>query len=193
MRGVVFDLDGTLVDSEHLSERTWSELESDLGIEQMPFVVGGSADERCALIGERLGRPAESVYAEYWERLEQRYLRELRPVEPAYALAVHLRETGTPIAIASNSRRHRVLRSIELALPRLDGCVVVGSDEVRHPKPAPDLYRRAAERLGVAAESCVAFEDTPTGATAARAAGLRVIELVPPASATASEGRPRNL
>jgi HAD superfamily hydrolase (TIGR01509 family) len=100
------------------------------------------------------------------------------PVEPrpgAVALVDGLLAAGIPIAVASNSPRaflDRVLRSSGMA-ERFT--VTVAGDEVPRPKPAPDIYLEACRRLGADPAASVGLEDSPTGAQAAKAAGLTVI------------------
>jgi HAD superfamily hydrolase (TIGR01509 family) len=93
----------------------------------------------------------------------------------AAALLSALRAAGVPLGMVSNSRRGFV----ELGLQKagLDGAfdVIVTAEDVARPKPAPDAYLAAAEALGAEPAACVVLEDSPTGLTAARAAGARTI------------------
>ncbi|TML57892.1 MAG: HAD family hydrolase [Actinobacteria bacterium] len=148
---VVFDCDGLLLDTERL----WTRAESAL------FARHGQPYGR-AVKAELLGTSWETS-----GRILERLLD--RPGE-AEALAGRRR-----LGIASNSPRkwvEAVLESAGLAAPFE---VVVASDEVAEPKPAPDVYLRAAELLGSPASETVALEDSPPGAAAARAAGMYVI------------------
>ncbi len=78
------------------------------------------------------------------------------------------------LAVASNSVRRYVEGSIA-SLGPFDA--VVAGDEVDHPKPAPDVYLRTAERLGLAPAACVAVEDSPVGIESATAAGMRIVAI----------------
>jgi HAD superfamily hydrolase (TIGR01509 family) len=86
-----------------------------------------------------------------------------------------LKERGVPIAIATGSRRERLDATLRAAGLRELFDVTVAQDEVPQAKPAPDLFLRAAELLGVSPAECVAVEDSPTGVEAALAAGMRVV------------------
>ncbi|MDP5667087.1 HAD-IA family hydrolase [Pseudomonas aeruginosa] len=95
------------------------------------------------------------------------------------ALATALLALDLPVAVASNSRRHSLERSLARAgLSELIGERLASADMVALPKPAPDVYLHAASLLGVAPERCLVVEDSSTGTRAALAAGMRVIGFV---------------
>jgi HAD superfamily hydrolase (TIGR01509 family) len=103
----------------------------------------------------------------------------LAGVEPrpgALELLERLIGAGVPVAVASNSQREFVQRTLSSA-GLLDGrfATVVSVEDVEHPKPAPDIYLEACRRLGAEPGACVALEDSPTGVAAAAAAGMYVI------------------
>jgi len=123
------------------------------------------------------GCAPERLYDEYWAELEALYRRSLRPVPGAYALALALRGAGVPLAIVSNSRRHRVEATIAIAAPLLAGLPIVGREACARPKPAPDLYLAAADLLSLPPASCLCIEDSDVGVQAARAAGMTVLRL----------------
>jgi HAD superfamily hydrolase (TIGR01509 family) len=177
---IVFDCDGVLLDTE----AAWTRAETTLfarygrsyGFEDKRLLIGGSlADTGRAL--ERLlgeGRTAEQLTEELVELAAEEFGRGVEPMPGAVELIEKLRGRR-PIAVASNSIR----RLVDVAL---DGSglagtfeAVIAGDEVPNPKPAPDIYLEACRRLGISAETAVAVEDSPTGAEAARAAGLFVI------------------
>lgn len=175
---VLFDLDGTLVDSEPYAIEVGRLYAREFGIAEENDLPPGSSDEdHFSLMSAATGIDRQELYWGYWDRLRGVLREKLQPVEATYRLAVGLRAAGVPIAIVSNSRRHRILETLEIAAPLLVGCPVVGSDDVVRPKPAPDPYLRGAELLGVRPEDCVVVEDTLLGATAARAAGMEVMRL----------------
>jgi beta-phosphoglucomutase-like phosphatase (HAD superfamily) len=83
---------------------------------------------------------------------------------------------GVPVAIVSNSAPQRLRLSVERAgLMDLVGTHIFSGDEVERPKPAPDVYLKAAQTLGFAPEQCLVIEDSVTGVTAAKAAGMCVL------------------
>jgi HAD superfamily hydrolase (TIGR01509 family) len=177
---VVFDCDGVLLDTE----AAWTRAETTLfarygrtyGPEEKRLLIGGSL----AATGQALARllDGDRTVAELTDELielaTEEFARGVEPMPGALRLVGDLQ--GRPIAVASNSER----RLVDLAL---DGSglaeaafgAVIAGDEVPHPKPAPDIYLEACRRLDVAPEDAVAIEDSPTGAAAARAAGMFVI------------------
>lgn len=175
---IIFDLDGTLVDSEPHCARTWDELARELGT-ALPTAgpVGATVDARVRMMEHRTGISAEQIHSMYWDRLEACFRKALRPLARTYALACQLRTAGAPVAIASNSRRKRVDRTIEIALPELLGVPSIAADEVAHPKPAPDLFLRAATHLGIEPHDCLVVEDSDIGMAAARAAGMMTLQV----------------
>ena len=85
------------------------------------------------------------------------------------------RTVGTPVALASNAERPNIDFVLDRAGLRPYFQVIVDGSQVARPKPAPDVYLRAARELGVPPRHCIVFEDSPVGAVAARAAGMRVV------------------
>lgn len=179
---VVFDNDGLLLDTESV----WTRAERDLferralefTAEHKRELVGTSAEIAGSILERRLGEPGRAV--ELIEELNELVIAELEHgVEAmigARELLHELRQRGTPLGLVSNSPLRFVQRSLEIVgfADRFD--VVLSAHEVAAPKPAPDAYLEACQRLGVeAGPSVVALEDSPTGVAAARAAGLTVI------------------
>jgi HAD superfamily hydrolase (TIGR01509 family) len=178
---VVFDMDGVLVDTEHLWDEVREELTTEWGGRYTPeaqeAMMGMSSLEWSRYLHETVGlrEPPETINAEVVRRMLARYEVEL-PVVPGAVEAVRrLDGEGFRLAVASSSNRERidaVLRRIELAALFE---ATVSSEEVARGKPAPDVYVEAARRLDVAPEKCAAIEDSASGIRAARAAGMRVI------------------
>jgi 2-haloalkanoic acid dehalogenase type II len=181
VRAVVFDCDGTLVDSEPLSAEAWrSELARhgySLQQEDLDEVRGKTYADVHEFFARRVeGLPAAD---EFWTRfsgtLFELFESRLTPFEDAVATARELRERGVRVAIASSSPRERLDATLRAAGLEDLFEVTVAGDEVERGKPAPDLFLAAAERLGVPPEECVAVEDAPSGVEAALAAGMKVV------------------
>jgi len=179
---VVFDNDGLLLDTESV----WTRAEQDLfvrrGLEFTPAhkleLVGTSAQIAGAILERRLGEPGRA--ANLIEELNELVVAELEhgveAMVGARDLLHELADRGTPLGLVSNSPLPFVRRSLEIVgfADRFD--VVVSGHDVAAPKPAPDPYLEACRRLGVEpGPAVIALEDSPTGVTAARAAGLTVI------------------
>lgn len=196
---VLWDMDGTLVDSEKLWDVSLAELVRRLGGElsasTRAAMVGGAMEQTVRLAFGEVGRVPDAGAAREAERFLTERTAELfaaglpwRPGAPEALRAV--RTTGVPTALVTSTERALT----ELALRSIGAHffdVTVCGDEVARPKPAPDPYRRAAELLGVDPARCVAVEDSPTGTAAAVAAGCTV--LVVPSEVPVEPGERRVL
>ncbi|MFE1950464.1 HAD family hydrolase [Streptomyces sp. NPDC059524] len=179
---VVFDLDGTLVDSEPnyfraalgtlarygVTDFTWADHEKYVGISTL---------ETIGIWKRRYGIAAPAD--ELLDDMNSRYLELARAethVFPQMRLFLeHLHAEGVPMIVASGSSPEAI--EAILAGTGLTGQLsrYVSADEVEHGKPAPDVFLEAARRLGVAPRHCVVLEDAAPGAAAAHAAGMRCI------------------
>lgn len=184
-RAVLFDCDGTLVDSEPLGDKAWARVCRLLRLgEPQPAPRGLSFSDRVlADLGPLPREEVARLYRLYWEELSQLYMHELRPVPEMEALAVDLDARGVRIAIVSNSDDYRVAFTVRCALPRLRHVPTFTASEFIRPKPAPDLFLLAARALGVSPGRCIVVEDSSVGVSAAIAAGMTVVEMVSPAGA----------
>ena len=193
IEGVVFDLDGVLVDSEHV----WDEVREDLAHERggtwheraQADMMGMSSPEWSRYMHEVVGlaEPPEEINDEVVRRMLVRYETELPLIDGAID-AVRRLAGSFRLALASSSNRPL----IDLVLDRsgLAGLfdATVSSEEVTRGKPAPDVFLEAARRLGVPPSRCAAIEDSGNGIRAAHAAGMRVVAIpnpryAPPAAA----------
>ncbi len=178
---VIFDNDGLLLDTEEAWTRAEERLFAHHGgvftFEHKREIIGSSHTIAAGKLERMLDRPGEglALMAELHDLVMEESRKPVAPRPGAVALVDALREAGIPIAVASNSPRDfldRVLRNAGVA----DRFVTtVAGDEVPNPKPAPDIYLEACRRLGVDPADAVGLEDSPTGATAAKAAGLFVV------------------
>ena len=179
---VVFDFDGTLVDTMPAHYAAYRRVFADVGIDlaEADYYdnVGGTWRE--AIPKFLRGRACACSVEELHARKQARLLAELEvadiPQLPAARLLPVLRGR-VPLAIASSGSR----ATIELVLRRLAWAdafaAVVTSEDVARGKPAPELFLLAARRIGVSPERCLAFEDTGDGVAAARAAGMTVVDV----------------
>lgn len=178
---VIFDVDGTLVDSEPLAWRAWRDVLAQYGYELRPEDIELTRGRGWPEIHGHFVSVVPDLpdSAGAWEGFSGRLFAlletELTPFDDAIGTARDLHERGMPVAVASSSPRARLDATLRAA--HLDGLfdVTVAGDEVEHGKPAPDLFLAAAERLGVAPADCVAVEDSPPGVASAVAAGMTVV------------------
>ena len=181
VEAVVFDMDGVLVDTEHLWDEVREQLTEEWGGSYTPeaqrAMMGMSSPEWSRYLHETVGlrEPPEAINAEVVRRMLARYDEGLPVVDGAREAVGRLAERGLELAVASSANRQlidSVLRRLELE--RLFA-VTVSSEEVARGKPAPDVYLEAARRLGVEPRRCVAVEDSASGIRAAHAAGMHVV------------------
>jgi HAD superfamily hydrolase (TIGR01509 family) len=178
---VLFDMDGTLVDSERL----W-----DIGLQELAAHYGGtlSPEARLAMVGTSmpvsmeilhtdLGQPwRDPAFGAAWldKRVAELFLTDLRWRPGALALVSAVRAATVPTALVTSTRRSVVEVALE-TLGRDTFDVVVCGDEVSATKPDPAPYLTAARLLGVPIDRCVAIEDSPSGVASALAAGAAVL------------------
>lgn len=185
MAGVAFDLDGVLVESEHLWEENWAAWAAGRGKPWLPEhtarLQGMSVPEWAAALAEHTDDPdaravAEAVIDGMVAALHAGRIDLL----PGSAAMVRAAAERVPIAVASSAPR-RLIEAVLLAhgLRELFAAVV-SSEEVPRGKPSPDVYAEAARRLGVDPRRCLAVEDSSNGIRAAAAAGMTVIALPNP-------------
>jgi HAD superfamily hydrolase (TIGR01509 family) len=182
-RAVIFDMDGLLLDTETL----WHEAEVELfrrhgdqfTWDDKMAVIGTSYDFTARYFADRLGRPhseGQALVDEMVALMHERVLRQVDARPGALELIEGVRALdGVRLGLASNSPRFLV--DDALATAGLTGVfeTIVTPSDVEHAKPAPDIYLRACRDLGVDPSEALALEDSASGVTAAKAAGLAVI------------------
>ncbi|WP_324199102.1 HAD family hydrolase [Nocardia amamiensis] len=183
LAGVLWDMDGTLLDSEKLWDIAVRELAREHGHEMTDAIrhalIGASGPNALRIMFTGLGiEPTPSSLRAAGEFLERRVTELMTgpiPWRPGAkdALAM-VREAGLPSALVTNTKRSLTEFGLD-TLGRDFFDVSVCGDEVAHGKPEPHVYLRAAELLGLDPSHCVAVEDSGTGARAAQAAGCALI------------------
>ncbi|MDQ1899859.1 HAD family phosphatase [Paracoccus sp. WLY502] len=182
IRAVIFDMDGCLVDSEPMSLQTLADLMAAEGLpattdELRRKFLGVSIQSIVSHIAEALDRDDLPDFArDFEERLLARYPTELRVIPGIPALLDDLSARGIMVAIATGSSIRRLAITLQVAgLAERFGAAVFSADQVRHGKPAPDLFLLAASRLGIPPAACAVMEDSPHGIVGARMAGMRAV------------------
>jgi HAD superfamily hydrolase (TIGR01509 family) len=183
LRAVLFDMDGTLVDSEKLWDVSLQALYERLGGVLTPEVrettVGSSANGLMRIVYTDLGLeqdPAAMAESSDWLHHYTGVLFEqgLTWLPGAREMLDALKAVGIPMALVTNTKRELTERALKSIGSHYFSASVCG-DEVEHAKPAPDIYRRGAQLLGFDPGQCLAIEDSVTGSQAAEAAGCPVL------------------
>lgn len=180
---VLFDLDGTLIDSEPLGMRGLGMILSRYG-HAMPadfgqHVIGRRSHDSATLLIEHFALPhtVEELVAEKRVLINDLIEREVEALPGAEAILRELRERGVPAAVAtSSSRPYLNMILAKFGWAEFFAASVTG-EEVAHGKPAPDIFLRAAELLDVPPARCLVIEDAPHGVAAGLAAGATVLAI----------------
>lgn len=176
-KGFLFDLDGTLVDSLPVVERSWCKWGDRFGIphdEILGFIHGKQAIT--SIRHFMPGRSEEDIQAEFrfLEQIEATDIDGIVALPGALSLLNTLNEAGIPWAIVTSGSipvAHARHRAAGLPMPK----VFVTAEQVKKGKPAPDAYLLGAELLGIPAQQCAVVEDAPAGLLSGLAAGCRTI------------------
>jgi HAD superfamily hydrolase (TIGR01509 family) len=182
---VVFDMDGVLIDSEHV----WDEVREQLAHERggtwsdraQRDMMGMSSPEWSRYMHEQVGlvEPPEEINRLVVERMLERYAG-APPLYDGAVAAVERLAAEWPLAIASSSNRELIDAVLESTPLGPLFALTVSSEEVPRGKPSPDVYLEAARRLGVDASRAAAIEDSHNGIRAAKAAGMRTLAIPNP-------------
>ena len=179
--GVIFDLDGVLVDTGWAHKQSWYDLAEKEGFSMTDeFFYSTFGMQNYQIIPMLLGRDASSTEVDRlsdWKELHYRKLiaEKLAPSEGAKSLLIDLKSKDFLLAVGSSAPR----ANLELVLERTDlrdyFDAYVSGEDVTNGKPAPDTFLKAADKLSLGAASCVVVEDAVQGVEAGKAAGMPVV------------------
>jgi HAD superfamily hydrolase (TIGR01509 family) len=181
IKGLIFDCDGTLVDSMPLHWEAWRKAIEMKGGAWDPdffsFTKGMPEKSIVSLYNKQFGRnldPVDTV------RIKHGFFRSqsgrLKPIVPVLEVVERYRNT-LPMAVASGGVRENVILELEtLGIRECFRVILTADDDVR-PKPSPDIFLEAAKGLGVSPEHCQVFEDGDLGLQAAHSAGMLATDI----------------
>jgi HAD superfamily hydrolase (TIGR01509 family) len=173
--GAIFDMDGTLVQSEHLHRESWKEPLAEIGIavDEDAYLRDFAGKPGMKIISDHIGLNGEAAIALY-DRVTSNYWQiAVSQVEPTAGLLAFLdRISPLPKAVCTSAQRESARRMLDLLdlTSRFDA--IITATDVTRGKPDPEPFQLAASRLNLAADSCIAFEDSANGLVSARAAGM---------------------
>ena len=188
--GVLFDCDGVLVDSERITSRVWAGLLTGIGLptttEQSLATYLGNSMPRCLeIVTAQLGRtPPDTLLPQFYAEVQVALETEVTAVDGIEAVLDALDAAGVGYGVASNGEHEKMRTTLGVTglLTRFENRRFSAVDVAR-PKPAPDLFLHAAQRLGFDPRRTLVVEDSPLGVQGAFTAGMTVIgyaELVAP-------------
>jgi beta-phosphoglucomutase len=178
LRGIVFDMDGVVIDSHPAHRAAWRSFLETVGRTasdaELDIILDGG--KRGEILKYFLGELTPDQIAEYGKRKDE-LLRnsgsKLEPMLGIVELLEHLLDSGVRLAIATSAGGHRARGNLEeLELVRYFDTIVTG-DDVKIGKPDPAIYRLAATRMGESPDNLLAVEDAVSGVKAAQSAGMR--------------------
>ena len=192
VKGIIFDMDGVLCDSEPFICKAAILMFKEMGVtvkeeDFLPF-VGAGEDRYIGGVAEKYNIPVDinkvknRTYDIYCEIIKG----ELKPLNGVYDFILNAKKMGIKLAVASSADLVKVKANLgEIGLPFDTFDAVVNGLEVEHKKPSPDIFLLAAARIGLEASDCLVVEDAVNGVEAAKKAGARALGIT--SSFTAQE------
>jgi mannitol-1-/sugar-/sorbitol-6-phosphatase len=178
IRAVLFDMDGTLVESDAAVARAWSAWAAEYGVapEALTAVAHGvPADGTIRILRPDLDEAGVAAASARQMELQYTDLDEVVALPGAHELIAALDRARVPWAIVTSADRE--LARLRLGAAGIEAAVLVARDDIARGKPDPEGYRTAAAALGVPAGQCLVVEDAEAGLAAGRAAGARTAAL----------------
>lgn len=178
--GAIFDMDGVLFDTEKVYQQTWHEIAAELKV----TLGNGFLRDISGSSGARMNQVIETYFQvpdgagiarECMGRVREKLSVHVPMKEGVREILEFFRQEGMPVAVASSSLSQQIETNLKNADIDVFFSEVVSGTEVEQGKPAPDIFLRAAERIGCKPEQCFVFEDSENGVKAGYAAGCATI------------------
>jgi len=180
LRGVIFDMDGVLIDSHPIHKRAWRKffetLEVEVSDRELDFVLDGRKKED--ILRHFLGDLPDSEIKDFGHQKEMLFREEAMNIEPisgVMQLLEELTSQGIAVAVASCGSQSRVRYILDQLKIHHRFESIVTADDITHGKPDPEVFCKAADELGVGREDLLVCEDAVSGVKAAKAAGIRCL------------------
>ena len=181
IKGIIFDCDGTLADTMPLHWKAWQRVTQKHGLhfpEDRFYALGGvPSRDIFKMLCEEQGKSLDCLALS--REKEDAYLPFLPAVKPIQVVVTvaEANHGKLPMAVASGGMKHIIEQVLEHLRIRHYFDAIVTSEDVKHQKPAPDIFLEAARRIGADPRHCRAYEDTELGLEAIRAAGMEGIDV----------------
>lgn len=184
IQGIIFDMDGVLIDTEIISFKYWEEAFKKYGYNySMDFhlsIIGRNDNSIRSILKETFGAefPLDDI-CNYKSESMFKYLDEKgTPAKPGvYELLEFLNENNYKVAVATSTNRDRALQSLESIGIKDKFDTMVCGDEIENSKPHPEIFLKAAQKLGLNPENCIVVEDSAAGLEAGYKGGMTVINV----------------
>lgn len=183
-KGVLFDMDGVLVDSEEFIARATCMMFAEKGLKAVPEdfrpFIGTGEDRFIGGVAEKYNFPLNLPEAK--KRTYDIYLDiivgKLQPLEGVKDFIAKCQKLGLKLAVASSADMRKVKGNLkEIGLDHGEFQAIVCGEDVEHKKPAPDIFILAANKLGLEAKDCLVIEDAISGVKAAKSAGAKCMAI----------------
>jgi len=180
-RGIIFDVDGVLVNSEPLHHRAWKQILVEFGIqlsdEQFHRLMGKTTHQILKMYFEQYGIQED---LEFWSFKKDEVYRslvhkELKPLDGVVSLLEFLMSRKIRIGVASSAVRQNVEAALDCLGPQVSFDSILSVEDIIHPKPDPEIYLKAAQNLKLTPNDCGVIEDSIPGVQSAKEAGAFVI------------------
>lgn len=184
IKGIIFDMDGVLVDTERISFKFWEKSFEKYGykysMDTHLSLIGRNNNSIRNILGETFGTefPLDEICNYKSESMIKYLLEEGTPLKiGVFELLDYLRENNYKIAVATSTHKERAIQRLESVGIKEKFDDMVCGDEIEHYKPNPEIFLKAAEKLGLKPEECIVIEDSPAGVEAGYKGGMTVINV----------------
>ena len=177
LKGAIFDMDGTLFDTEKLYRQAWLDVAEEFGLEknyELPVAISGTSlgDESYQIINRFYPDVDAKKYLErVWEMVDDWREKKLELMTGVEDILEFFKANNISMAVASSAPVEVIEQNLSRKNLREYFKVLVGGNEVSNGKPAPDIFLLAAKKLNLAPEDCYIFEDSLNGIRAAHSSG----------------------